>query len=169
MKPGAARREPHRFLVALGWLFLLASVLAWLPATLPVYGIVAGMLMVQCLALLLVFWGADWTGPAPAGPRRPARPAPARAWRTGLRGMAVILLAGPAGLAGALALSLALFVLAGQAGWSEANRLALFLFAVPLLWGLLATLAVIDLKLRLRALALLLPPAIGGGMLALTV
>lgn len=83
--------------------------------------------------------------------------------------MAVILLAGPAGLAGALALSLALFVLAGQAGWSEANRLALFLFAVPLLWGLLATLAVIDLKLRLRALALLLPPAIGGGMLALTV
>lgn len=163
------RREPHRLLVVLGWIALLAAVLAWLPIGLPVYGIVLGMLVIQCLPLTVVFWRSDWTGPAPSEPRRPAAPQPARAWRTGLRGSAVTLLAGPVALLGAVSLSLIFFALAGQAGWSEANRLALFLFAVPILWSALATLAVLDLKLRLRALGLVLPLVLGGGLIALTV
>ncbi|RKR00191.1 hypothetical protein C7435_1391 [Maricaulis maris] len=163
------RQEPHRLLIALGWLALLAAVLAWLPVGLPVYGVVLGMLVIQCLALMVVFWRTGWTGPPPAEPRRPAAPQPARAWRRGLRGTAVTLLAGPLALLGAVALSLILFALAGQAGWSEANRLALFLFAVPILWSALATLAVLDLKLRLRALGLVLPVVLGGVLIAVTV
>lgn len=161
------RREAHRALVLLGWLALVAATLAWLPTNLPVYGLVLGMLAVQCIALAVIFWRARWTGPPPAQPRRPAAASPARAWRSGLRGFAVTLLAGPAALGGAIVLSLLLFALAGQTGWSEANRLSLFLFAVPVLWALLATLAVIDLRLRLRTLGLALPLLVGGGALAL--
>ena len=161
------RREPHRLLVLLGWFALVAATLAWLPVNLPVYGVVLGLLVIECIALAVIFWRAGWSGPDPAEPRRPAAPSPARAWRTGLRGFAVTLLAGPVALAGAVVLSMILFALAGEAGWSEANRLSLFLFAVPLLWTLLATLAVIDLRLRLRSLSLALPLLLGGGLLAL--
>lgn len=161
------RREPHRMRVVLGWLAIVAATLAWLPVNLPLYGLVLGLLVVECIALAVVFWRSGWTGPAPAEPRRPAAASPARAWRSGLRGFAVTLLAGPVALAGAVVLSMILFALAGEAGWNEADRLSLFLFAVPLLWTLLATLAVIDLKLRLRSLSLVAPLLLGGGLLAL--
>jgi|GEM_PF-3348102 len=161
------RREPHRAQLVLGWLALVAATLAWLPTHLPVYGLVLGLLAIECIALAVIFWRAGWSGPAPAEPRRPAAATPARAWRNGLRGFAVTLLAGPVALGGAIVLSLLLFALAGQTGWSEANRLSLFLFAVPVLWALLATLAVIDLRLRLRTLGLALPLLLGGGVLAL--
>lgn len=161
------RREPHRIPVVLGWLALVAATLAWLPVNLPVYGLVLGLLVIECVALAVVFWRSGWSGPAPAEPKRPAAAAPARAWRTGLRGFAVTLLAGPVALAGAIVLSMILFALAGEAGWNEADRLSLFLFAVPLVWTLLATLAVIDLRLRLRSLSLVAPLLLGGGLLAL--
>lgn len=163
------RTGGHARFVLAGWAALLLATLFWLPPNRAIYGVTLSLIAIECVALATVFWRTPWHRPVPAAaePRRTTGREPARAWRTGLRGLAVTALAGPAAMAGALVLAILLFMLARWAGWNEANRLALALFVVPIVWTLLATLAVIDMKLRYRTAALLLPLLAGGAILAL--
>ncbi len=163
------RHTAHRRPVMLGWLALLTGTLCWLPAFLPVYGLTLALLSIELIALGVILVRSRVLDPRPPVPaaRRDAAAGQARAWRTGLRGLAVTLLAGPLALALSIALSILLFALAGALGWSEANRLALFLFTVPLAWAALATLATIDLRLRVRTLGLALPLALSAALIVL--
>ncbi|WP_300541256.1 hypothetical protein [Maricaulis sp.] len=164
----ARRRNRHAWFVALGWIALCLATVLWTPPYPPVYAIALSVLAIECLALLAVFRKTNWRETSPETPiRRETAPAPAPAWRTGLRGVAVTLLAGPAAMAGAIVLSLLLFGLARIAGWNDADQLALALFAVPVIWTVLAALAVVDMKLRWRTASILLPLLLGGGLLAL--
>lgn len=163
------RRSTHARPVWLGWLTLLTGTLCWLPVFLPAYGLALSLLSIELIAIAFILLRSQVLAPRPPVPaaRRDAAPGPSRAWRNGLRGFAVTLLAGPLAMALSVTLSILLFALAGALGWSEADRLALFLFCVPLAWAGLASLATIDLRLRVRTLGLVVPLALSAALIAL--
>lgn len=148
---------------AAGWLLLAAAVLAGGAAE-GAWGIAVVSLVAMAAAAVLLGWSA---ASAPAGRTSASNrrvqmlPEAGEPLRLGRR-LATFALVGIAGLAASIALAIGLRGAALAIGWSEADANATALFAVPIAWGVLATVLLMQQsrKAQLAALALASAPLV---------
>lgn len=123
-----------------GWA-LLAAAAGFGGTAAGAWGVAVASLVAMTAAAILLGWAAL---KAPAGRERASNrrvkmlPEAGEPLRLGRR-LATFALVGIAGFAASIALAIGLRWLALAIGWSEANANSLALFAVPLAWGILAT------------------------------
>ena len=123
-----------------GWA-LLAAAAGFGGAAAGAWGVAVASLVAMTAAAVLLGWAALKSPPGrerASNRRVKMLPEAGEPLRLGRR-LATFALVGLAGLAAAIALAIGLRWLALAIGWSEANANALALFAVPLAWGVLAT------------------------------
>jgi len=149
-----ARRSPG--LNALGWtLLVLAAILGG--AAQGAWGVAVASLFAMALAFLLLAFAAGSSPPGKgrASNRRVAMlPEAGEPRRIGRR-VATFLIVVAGGLLASIALGVALRAGAVAAGWSEANANAAALFAVPIAWGVLAFVLLMQERRRAQLLTLL--------------
>lgn len=137
------RKGSVRGLVATGWMFIAASILAWSRTSGIDEGPALGMVAIVLTGLLAVGFSAIRT---PAKVRRAERvrialdedDRPDAATGVGAKALSLIVITG-LGLAASLAACGALFLVGRSAGFEHTGNLATAMFAFPLVWAGLAT------------------------------
>lgn len=161
----ARRREQHTLPLIAGWAAILASLPLWILASGADRGI-SQLILAVCLlgCLLVLFTGQNKAARRERALREAGEPAPPPSRSLVLRRIAVFALAGPGALAAAILLSVPAYAGLAHIAATEADRLALIFFFVPIAFGILTTLAVIDFPLRRRAA--LIGAALAAGAIA---
>lgn len=148
----ARRNEAHLASLAAGWLLILASLPLWMFASGADRGVAQLFVAVMLAGTGVVMVSAQNRAARRRNVLREAgSPAPMPSRATLARRLAVFALAGPGALAAAILLSAPVYAGLDILAATGADRLALILFFVPIMTGVLATLAVIDFPLRWRA------------------
>jgi hypothetical protein len=125
---------------AAGWA-MLAAAAGFGGAAAGAWGVAVAALVAMTAAAALLGWAALMSPPGrerASNRRVKMLPEAGEPLRLGRR-LATFALVGVAGFAASIALAIGLRWLVLAIGWSEANANSLALFAVPLAWGVLAT------------------------------
>lgn len=151
------RREQSRTLPLLaGWVLIILSAVVLALSTGVDRAIALGILVLIVLAT--GFLVNPWRWREDPQPLKTRDGAGALSRPLGLsiaRNTAIILLAGPLAMIASLAIMTGSFSLVELIGWSRADQLALALILFPLAWACLASITVLNARLRVRSSILL--------------